>query len=1100
MGDEKHEESARPSGDDRRAVGISVGAYTLEVGADCRSFARFSGTPESRNLDALAKALEDEGAQDDLSAPVAALEKLDESAAEVTDKIEHAQVLFRSVLAGRFDRALVMREIDGLIGLSERLDRAGRYEEQIRLAKALHGLLATTFRWLDLLRTLRRALRSAKAMDDHAAQAWALHELGTLRLSAGDPNGAGKQFRDALRLERHVDAGSCTTRHNLDCARRDLSGAPAGSSAKGPGRPGRFARLLEHPGAKGVAVLVVVAVVMAVAGIATGVALSRDQAAPQPKLGPDALSFGALTVGETSARRTLTVRAGAETLRLGRITVGHPDEFLVDSSCPAELQPGAPCTIDVRFRPGQNGTRATELRIGLGGGGSLSADLRGLGIPIVPASLVPEHIDLGKVDINARSRVRTLILRAGTKPLEGLVIATDSGEFQVESECPQTLGAGTSCSVRVVFAPARAGARAGTLTVTSASGDRLSTQLLGTGLDPQGPKVDDPPELGRAPSFGKVELGRSDSAGILLIAGSKQLDILDVVSDSKEFMVAEHCPRPLAARESCLIEITFAPTTEGPRGATLTVLRRGGPPLESDLRGTGVKPPDHEAPTLTTPLDLGESSLGTPSPAGTVVVTAGSEPLVITDVETGSEEFQADDQCPQSLEPGQSCPIRVVFVPAVDGLRTATLTVTLESGRRLASALSGIGVTDVPPSLESSLEFGKVDVGSTSPASALTLTAGSKPLTIVDVKIDSHEFRATPHCPATLDAGATCSISVLFTPESAGPKAATLTVIEKGGESLTSSLTGTAVPEVPPVLARSLDLGDVELGSRSQAMTLTLTAGSKQLAIRGISSDEPREFRVTDSCPRLLATDTSCSIEVVFSPLVAERRTSTLEVALAGREPLRSRLTGSGLAPPRILPSSVDFGHVVVRSRKLVRLRVRAGSKPLAVIGVRTSDPKQFIVSSTCDATLEPGASCSISLLFRPLARGPRRGILTVALSDRAPLTVPISGVGVEAIIALDPPSLDFGSVASDMPDSHTLEVRLTNAGDAPLAIKDITSSNRQFSVKSDCPSTLEPGATCSFLVTFNPSQATRQTATITIDASGRGPHTLTATGEGVVG
>jgi hypothetical protein len=215
---------------------------------------------------------------------------------------------------------------------------------------------------------------------------------------------------------------------------------------------------------------------------------------------------------------------------------------------------------------------------------------------------------------------------------------------------------------------------------------------------------------------------------------------------------------------------------------------------------------------------------------------------------------------------------------------------------------------------------------------------------------------------------------------------------------------------------------------------------------------------------------------------------------------LRSRLTGIGLIPPKVLPPSVDFGNVVVRSRRTARLRVRAGSKPLTVIGIRTSDQKYFTASSTCDATLEPGASCVISLSFRPLARGTRRAILTVALSDRAPLTVPIVGAGVEAVIALDPSSLDFGSVASDMPDSVTKEVRLTNVGEAPLVIEAITSSNRQFSVKNDCPETLDPGASCSFSVTFNPSHVSRQMATITIDANGRGPHTLSATGEGVVG
>ena len=165
----------------------------LEVGPDCRSFTRSAPKSEKDNAKALERAFVEESQLDDLSTPVAALEAFDENAAAVTDRIEHAHSLFGDVVAGRFYRAFVMREIDGLLGLSERLDRDGRYEEQVRLARALHGLLATMFRWFDLIRTLRRALRSAKAVNDQAGQAWALH-----RARHAPPLGWGHQDGGAV--------------------------------------------------------------------------------------------------------------------------------------------------------------------------------------------------------------------------------------------------------------------------------------------------------------------------------------------------------------------------------------------------------------------------------------------------------------------------------------------------------------------------------------------------------------------------------------------------------------------------------------------------------------------------------------------------------------------------------------------------------------------------------------------------------------------------------------------------------------------------------------------------------------------------------------
>ena len=529
----KKEETSSAKQETFSASGVCVGAYVLEVGADCRSFSRFAPRPEKENARALADAFE-ESERDDLSAPVAALEELDERAADVTDKIEHAHALLKDVLSGRFDRAFVMREIDGLLGLSERLDRDGRYEEQVRLARALHGLLATMFRWLDLIRMLRRALRSAKASNDQAGQAWALHELGTLHLSAGDTETAERLLRDALRGERRLDAvGSCTTRHNLDfCAR------------------GRFVR--RAAAVKVVAALVVFTVVITAAGVLAGAALSGDEHAATPSLGPDA-SFGALLVGETSAPQTVSLEAGAAALRIGRITVDDPREFLVDSSCPTELEPGQPCPIEVRFRPTAPGERASELRVALEGVGLLRAKLTGVGMNVVAARLDPDSLDLGEADVGTRTAAKTAILHAGSKPLRVTSVTSGSRAFGVESECSGTLAAGESCKIEVTFAPAAPGADATTLTVTKGDGGALRTALQGTGVANQ-PETHDPPVLDDFLDLGEVGIGDSSSEQALtLTAGSRPLTVATTESNSPEFQVAATCLGTLDANERCEI-------------------------------------------------------------------------------------------------------------------------------------------------------------------------------------------------------------------------------------------------------------------------------------------------------------------------------------------------------------------------------------------------------------------------------------------------------------------------------------------------------------------------------------------------------------------
>jgi len=210
-----------------------IGKYALEVGAYAGSFTQFASTSSRaeksqarKNAVALRAALAeaDEGGQS--HTPLEAVEQVNQTADAVTVRVEHANKLFKAVAEDRlFDRNLLTGEIGALLGLLDRLDREGRYEEEIRVAKALHGLCVLAFRWLDLVRSLRSALAAARALGDEAGQAWALNELGALHLCAGDPKKAEEYLEEALGLQQTLGdaAGRCATRHNRDSARRDVA-------------------------------------------------------------------------------------------------------------------------------------------------------------------------------------------------------------------------------------------------------------------------------------------------------------------------------------------------------------------------------------------------------------------------------------------------------------------------------------------------------------------------------------------------------------------------------------------------------------------------------------------------------------------------------------------------------------------------------------------------------------------------------------------------------------------------------------------------------------------------------------------------------------
>ena len=225
------------------AAAVGIGAYSDDVGSRSGSFAQFEGEAETKNATALAAALN--RGPDEPPRPVAVIEEFQETADAVTGRIEKAESLLEAAAHGQLlEPGDLTGEIDSLLDLFGRLDRAGRFEEELRLMRSLNGLLALGLRWLDLIRALRSLLESAEAAGHTAGQAFAHHELGTLYLCAGRPAQASEHLREAARLQERIgDLGvHCATRHNLDSAYRDLA-LKAASAIRGPRRLQRLAVL-----------------------------------------------------------------------------------------------------------------------------------------------------------------------------------------------------------------------------------------------------------------------------------------------------------------------------------------------------------------------------------------------------------------------------------------------------------------------------------------------------------------------------------------------------------------------------------------------------------------------------------------------------------------------------------------------------------------------------------------------------------------------------------------------------------------------------------------------------------------------------------------
>jgi hypothetical protein len=593
-------------------------------------------------------------------------------------------------------------------------------------------------------------------------------------------------------------------------------------------------------------------------------------------------------------------------------------------------------------------------------------------------------------------------------------------------------------------------------------------------------------------SFGDTRVGGSSaSRSIVLSSGSHELRRLRIEASPAAFHVVNGCPSRLSARSSCGIAVAFQPNRQGQVEGRLTISFEQDPELTLVLEGTAVAVVG--AVLEPTSLHFGQATIGSATQPQTITLRAGNVALPVARIASGSKEFTIADDCPARLRAGDTCRIRIVFAPRSEGSHTSTLRVTRPGGgRALTATLTGTAVsrptqaTLTPPQAD----FGDVLIGAPSQPRAFTLTAGSTAVTGVKPAADPTDYVVeSTTCGDRLAAGGTCTISVVFTPSAAGRRAGTLTVGRAGGAPLTASLTGGGVVAGPKLTPGEADFGSVDIGTSSAPTTFTLTAGTSTLAIGAISV-ATSDYQITaNTCPAQLAAGQSCKIGVTFLPTAEGKLLASLVVVRTdGGQQLSAPLSGLGVAvAPTLAPETLDFGEVQLGAHSTpMTLTLSAGSSPFPYARMTTQSKDFRLVANTCSGTIAASSTCTIDVVFSPVTIGDRSVTLTVTRSDGGPpLMATLSGVGLAANVVLSPTSIDFSNSTVQM-------VTLSNTGNATLTITGFTSDDtKHFTVASGtCGSTLEAGGVCTFSVTFLAAAGNWQ-ATITVEADGRGQHTL---------
>ena len=405
--------------------------------------------------------------------------------------------------------------------------------------------------------------------------------------------------------------------------------------------------------------------------------------------------------------------------------------------------------------------------------------------------------------------------------------------------------------------------------------------------------------------------------------------------------------------------------------------------IVSGARG-GAQPAASLVPST---LIFGQQSVGTTSTAQTVTLTnTGNASLSITSIKiTGANktDFAETNTCGKNLAAGANCSISVTFKPTVMGLRSASLSVTDNAaGSPQTVSLSGTGTAPAVTFSPVNLIFSKQPIGTASSPQKVTLTnTGTATLNIGSIA-GSGDFSQTNTCGLSVAAGASCTISVTFTPSSIWTRWGLITVTDNALDSpdlvpVAGVGSGNAVAHLFPA---NLSFGNQNVGTSSPVETITLSnTGTDTLSLSSIAASG--DYSQTNTCGTSLTAGANCTISVVFTPSASGTRQGY--ITLNDTDPTilqTATLSGTG---------QTVSSTVAVSPRVAVITNTRTQQFQATINGVGTSSVT-WAVDGVTGGTPTTG-TISASGVYTPPATAGQHSVAAASIADPSQTaTVPV--------------------------------------------------------------------------------------------------------------
>jgi hypothetical protein len=882
-------------------------------------------------------------------------------------------------------------------------------------------------------------------------------------------------------------------------------------------------------------------------------------------------AFPATDVGVTSGTTRQVVITNYRGEALSFTTSVSNSDFQRSNNCSGSVAAQSTCTITVSFTPsaGSATTRTGNLTVTFTSGTSFTPTTRVIALngtvnppvfsytanagPFSARLSTPTDINFGTLRNTGSA---TLVLSSIIENPASAVFSMSPASGSRPNACTTTeqLGANQTCEFWARFTPAAQGSASATFRFAhNAAGSPDDITVSATGTQP----LISPTTASL--NFSNVQLGATSVAQSVVMTNTGNMN-LTFNADPKlaaarsganpsDFTVTtpgctSSAGATLAASGTCTISVTFTPplgaTTGVTRTATLTVstdANNNGGALTISLSGTPVALPE---PTVTGPTsDFPDTVIGQSSAPTTRQITISNTRThaVVYDL-TAPTDFpiSAESCAGRSVPAAGSCTITLLFQPQLSGgesMRNPTIPISLTgTGGDPNPATVNVSVAGrallplgAPASLAPNSGFGTPVTAATllsnRSASAITLSA----LSFSGTAAADYTLDATNGCTvgATIGVGSSCSLVVRFNPVAGGTRNATLTITHNAlGSPQAIALNGSATQGAIQLSSFALTFASTALNANSAQPITVKNNGTQALNFSAFNlagaaaADYTRSGTCAAGTP--LAVGDECTLTITFQPTVLGTRSASLTIQSdASNGPATVTLTGTGVPIPAPLvtlaPTALDFGTQTVGNpypARTIRLS-NSGNADLHTTSV-VVEGGAFATSSTCPATLVPGAGCDVQIQFAPvLANTDYTGALRV-VSDAAgsPHTAPLTGRGSVATLAALTWSplvaqIDFGTVsAGTLSTEETAMLRNDGPGGVTLTVINAVGPDAvAFAVTGGTCAvggTLFEGQTCTVLVRFAPSIAGARSAQLQVASTGSFPPTLSLVGTGLGG